>query len=200
MPPTGYPTTSEVPISESEEFETVNRAFRMKKSVLEALQQEAKERGISVNWIVDDCLAKHVFDYRVLRKFHPIIEEAGVIKLLCEAIPEERIIKIGEEMANSVEGMDLSSSITRNDSAESCLEAIRIWAQQTGDYEYSEEIYGDKDVIILGDNLGKNWSLLEATYWKTVLKRKGLDVEVSATEDAAILRYRKSDLNRLLQK
>ena len=174
--------------------ETVNRAFRLNKDAFDALHQEARKRNVTANTIVNELVMKYITVDRILKKYHPMIVSSSVLRLFSEELPQDRIIEMAEKAADDILLGDFPVEITGDDSAAGVFRALKTFSLATGEYEYSEEEYDGKRTVILVHNVGKNWSLFIATYWKNLLNRKGVEVKISTTEDAIMLQFRPSDI------
>jgi hypothetical protein len=183
------------PLQEGRSDETFSRAFRLNKTALDALHQEAKKGSVTINTIVNELVMKHIMVDRILEKYHPVTITSAVLKLFTEGLSEDRIIEIAEETANDVFLKNFPAEATGDDSTAGILQTLKDFPLVGGEYEYSEDEYGGKKIVILVHDVGKNWSLFIATYWKNLLSQKGLDVKISATEKAAVLQFRQSDIN-----
>jgi hypothetical protein len=175
--------------------ETLNRAFRLNKVALDVLHQEAKKRSVTVNTIVNELVMKYVMVDRIMKKYQPVIVASSTLKLFAETLSEDRIIEIAEEAANDVLLKDFPADETGDESAAGVLQALKVFSLVTGEYDYSEEEYGEKKIVILAHDAGKNWSLFTAMYWKNLLSHKGVDVKISATEKVAVIQFRRSDIH-----
>ena len=174
---------------------TVNRAFRLDRAMLTALQEESRLRNMTVNAIINELVTRHVTVDLVIEKYHPVVIGSLILKLLCDAVPEERVVEIATESANqNILLGDFPEDISRDDSAEGILRALKTFCRETHDYEYSEEVFGGKRSIIMVHDAGKNWSLFTATYWKNTLSRKGVNAKIFTTEKAAVLQFREADI------
>jgi hypothetical protein len=174
--------------------ETLNRAFRLNKNALDALHQEARERNMTVNTIVNEMVMKHVTVDRTIKHHHPVIIASSVFRQFSEALSEDRVIKIAEEAANDILIGDFPVEIAGDDSAAGILLALKLFSL-AGEYEYSEEEFGGNKTVILIHDVDKNWSLFTATFWKTKLNHKGVEVKISTTDKAAVLQFRQSDIH-----
>ncbi len=175
--------------------ETLNRAFRLNKDALDALHEEARKRNVTVNTIVNELVMKYVMLDRIIKKYHPVILPSSTFELFCEALSEDEIIEIAEEASNDALVGNIPVAVTGDDSATGVLQALKLFSLVTGQYEYSEEEYGGKKVVILSHDVNKKWSLFTATYWKNLLNHKGVEVKISTTEKAAVLQFRQSDID-----
>ena len=124
---------------------TFSRAFRLNQVALDALHQEAKNRNMTVNTIVNELVEKHITVDRTMKKYHPMIVPSSVLRLFTEALSEDKIIEMAEESANDVLLKDFPAEITGDESAAGILQTLKAFSLATGEYEYSEEEYGGKE-------------------------------------------------------
>jgi hypothetical protein len=174
---------------------SLNRAFRLKESELQALQEEARQRNVNVNTIINELVAKHVHLDRLIKRSHPVTLTAFQLRLLAEAIPQDKIIELAKETADDVvlPHHHFALEVTGDRSPRGILQALKILCTYTGMYEYSEEDYDGKKTVILVHDFGKNWSLYLSTLWKILLSRAGAEMKTFVSEKAVVFELLSSD-------
>ena len=157
------------------------------------LVRDAKERDVSVNTAVNELLIDYVENYLPMTQLKPLSLPASLVKLLSEAIPEDKIDEIAKKHAND----PIQRGFFIKTRGEFTPDNIIDFMQTSSKYDYhrfANPDHGSKStVIILVHNVGRNWSLYLASYWKELLRLVGLlDVRTSVDDNAAIFEFEKT--------
>ena len=163
--------------------ETRNKTFRLKLAASNLLDQEAGDRGLSDNVIINELILKDLRRERGLRSLKPIQADSLTIRLLAEEVSEEKIVEIGEKTANDVLLRDVPFEVTGSMSSESIVQTMKLY------YDCSESKYSGRRILIVAHYAGSKWSLLVGTFWKTLLASVGSDVKFSIDDNAVVFEF-----------
>ena len=168
---------------------TKNKSFRLDELESNALEQEAKDRNISASDVVSELISHELVRGRILRSRRMHQVSSLTLRLITEALPDEKIIEIAERIANDALQQDLPFEITGETSLEAIQKTMMFLAGHWS-FEYNVVEHEGKKVIILAHYVSRSYSLLLGTYWKALLHSVGTDVILSVDNDAVLLRFK----------
>jgi len=171
------------------------RSFRIARSDFDQLQKEARARDVSVNLVVEEALRRHVQYDRVVKKFRTINLSSFNLKLLSEAISEDKIIEIAESVANQpfIRDWPFVLDAAGENSALGILNTMKMIAKYDA-YDVSEIEIDSKKIVFFAHDAGRHWSLFFATLWKTMFELAGIKIKARIDDRAAIFEFEKSQL------
>ena len=160
----------------------------MDEFALDILEQDAKGRNVSANEVINDLILHELSQGTILKSRKMVRINLLTLKLLTEALTDEKIVEIGEEMANDALQKDLPFEVAGELSLAAVQKTMRFLSGHWP-FEYSEVEHEGKKVIILAHYVGRRYSLLLGTYWKARLQSVGAKVDYSFDNDAVIFRF-----------
>jgi hypothetical protein len=182
-----------MPVENSVEHElTVSRAFRIRKSDLDILEKEAREQSQSVNEIVNDLIDRYVKWGRSAKTLGSVFVTPIMLNAFLEEIPDEKIIRIAEELAKDPFG---PNRVGFPKSADEVLAKYRTLCTFGQSKSFEREDAGDRTLIISKNEVGKKFSLFDATYWKAMFAGAGVQVNTRFTDNLVLFEIRSSDLH-----
>ena len=169
---------------------STSKTFRLHKSKIDILEREATERNVSPNEIVTELIGQELGKEHALRGLKTMRVSSLMLKQITEVIPEEKVIEIGQNLANDALERNLPVEITGQLSMPSVLETMKYFSGAHS-YEYSETEHEGSKVIVLAHYVGKKYSVLIATFWKTLLTSIGVNITCSVDDNAVVLKFGK---------
>ena len=160
-----------------------NRTFRLDIPAIRLLEQEAKEKGLSTNTIVNRLILRNLRRERELRTSRTFSVTAQTLRLLTEELSDEKIIEIGKKLAKD----DIRQSFYKEVFGEMTPDAI-IDAMKRN-HDSSESEHGKRKILILALYAGRKWALLEGIVYQTLLASAGLETKFSVDENSVIFEY-----------
>ena len=137
-------------------------SFRVPHNILYKLQQEAKQREISVDTLMTQIAKKHTEWYVNASEIGFIsVRKILIMKLLDEIRDDQKIKEIAREVARGSSDSSLSLREKYNISIESALDFIESWIKEAG-YPYVHDISGvDYNIhhFVIYQDMGLKWSL-----------------------------------------
>ena len=168
--------------------QTRNKTFRLDELTCEILEREAIDRNVSVNEMINELILKEFGQGTIFKSRKIIRVNLLTLQLITGALPDEKIIEIGEKIASDALLKDLPLEIAGDASFEAIQKTMKFLAGHWA-FEYSEVEHAGKKVIILAHYVERSYSLLLGTYWKTLLLSTGAKVDFSADNDAVLFRF-----------
>jgi len=159
---------------------TVTKTFRLEKSAIDLLEQEAIDRGISTNSVLNDIILNNLKRERKLRPVKTAIVNTHMIRRLADSLAEDALVKIAEGNSNNALIRRIASDEGGTLTVQSVLETMKL----IEDVSISSE--GQKKFVILGHFAGEKWSVVQATFWKSLFRAAGANVDYSCDENAVI--------------
>jgi len=170
---------------QKEEVATTNRTFRLESSASHLLEQEALDRNISANSVINELIQKDLMRERGFRAVRMIHVPALAIGLLTRDIPEELVIEAAQKAASDALLKDVQVEVGGSMSSESVLKIIKLL------YDCSESEYDGKGKVIVAHYAGRKWSLFLGTLWKSLFASSGKNANFSVDDNAVIFEFEK---------
>lgn len=165
----------------------VARSFRLSKRAFEGLELVAREKNTTVNSVLREIVDQYVDYEYTCTKMKVIHVDATFLRFLTDAVPKEKLIEFAKTYANTIEG-GTSLSEPSDGSFESIMHALKIQCKYNSE-KLVEMTHDSKKVAIIVHEVGLNFSLFIANYYKALFASIGVKVECTADENAAVLRF-----------
>ncbi len=133
--------------------QTRNKTFRLDELTCEILEREAIDRNVSVNEMINELILKEFSQGTIFKSRKIIRVNLLTLQLITEALPDEKIIEIGEKIASDALLKDLPLEIAGDASLKAIQKTMKFLAGHW-DFEYSEVEHAGKKVIILAHYVG----------------------------------------------
>jgi len=152
---------------------TVNRSFRISEKAYKALEEGAAKGKISLNTFVNQLFLNYAEFDRYASKVQPLDLPSPLLRLILDAVPEEKIMTVAKAWANNVltkqQVLEMSGSFSR----EGVIQTMKKVANHAR-FEYSDAVdHKGKRTFTIIHPLGRNWSLFSAIFMKTVMEPLG---------------------------
>lgn len=154
-----------------------------------AIRRAAEEKNMSVNALVEACLAKFVeFDQHAEELDYGTVRKVFLVKGL-EYLTEDEIRELGRWAAREV-GSETLRFYNASDKLDSVLHIYESIMSKYGRlYTFRHEAEGKNYTITLSHKMGKNWSTFFEENLKTIFSRLGVDLESETSANLVKLRF-----------
>jgi hypothetical protein len=162
---------------------TATASFRLDESALNVLQEDAKKQNVSVNTLLNQLVLTYANYDRPMKRFHMIKLPASSFKHILQAATDSTIVEAG----NST-GKDVPKTYIRAKwgelTLESALNYLRITADYTNLFDYSEVIRAGKVNVTLSHDFGAKGSLFLQRYVEAIFEPLGKPPKFLPDENA----------------
>ncbi len=137
---------------------TTTASFRLDESSLAAIQEDARKQNVSVNTLLNQLVLAYAKYDRPMKRFHMVKLPASTLRHLLEAATNETV-----HAAGSASGKDVPKTYIRANlgelTDETALDYLKVTADHTNLFEYSEVARDGKTSITLTHDFGPKGSL-----------------------------------------
>lgn len=172
--------------------QTIGRSFRINQDLLDTLNQEAENEGISPNALLNKVLKDYSYFYRYLNKYPCITIAQPIFSVVIAKVTEEEARKFGQA-ASIRASKDLLKTFGLEHSADDIRYFIeKILGAYGNWFVFNRHITSDKEILHLRHNYGRTWSIflfeaLEPLLEKSYGKKPKADVsDVAVTFEVPI--------------
>jgi len=163
---------------------TTTASFRLDESALSVLQEDAKKQNISVNTLVNQLVLAYANYDRPMKRFHMLKLPASTFKQILGAATDEEIIAAGSSVGKDVPRTYIRAKWGGEPTVESALNYLKITADYTSLFEYSEVVHGGKVNVTLSHDFGSKGSLFLQHYVQAIFEPLGKLPRFSPGENA----------------
>lgn len=146
------------------------RSFRLDNAIYREVSKIAEKRNLSVSNLLEKIVTDYVLFYQWSEELGSVIFSPNTIKEIIEAVDEEEIKRIAENVAHAT---FLKSYLARGD--ELNQETVRFQiVDQMGRYAHwfqVEEHKEDKHYLYIKHNFGDKWTTFVEAYVKNLYKK-----------------------------
>lgn len=152
--------------------------FRIDKELINRLKQDANERETSLNALINQILRRYIEWELYEKKLGMISLPKQLVKELCNLLPNEEIIKIGERMGKNMLAdiiMFMKGKIDQ-DTFLSWLDARLKHSSLEVNHCFEDNLH----TIIIKHDLGEKWSLYHKVVFEFIFQElldKKVDIE-----------------------
>ena len=166
---------------------TVNRSFRISEKAYKALEEGAAKGKVSLNTFVNQLFLNYAEFDRYASKVQPLDLPAPLLRLILDAVPEEKIITVAKSWASNVLFRQQVLEMTGSFSLEGVIQAMKMVANHAR-FEYSDIVdHNGKRTFTIIHPLGRNWSLFGAISAETILHSLGLGLIKYQVSDESVM-------------
>jgi hypothetical protein len=162
---------------------TSTASFRLDESALAAIQEDAKKRNVSVNTLLNQLVLTYASYDRPMKRFHMIKLPASTFKHMLQAATSETVTAAGHSA-----GEDVPKTYIRAKwgefTVENALNYLKITADHTNLFEYSEITRGGKVNVTLTHDFGAKGSLFLQRYVQAIFDPLGKPPKFLPDENA----------------
>jgi len=162
---------------------TATASFRLDDQALSAIQEDARKQNVSVNTLLNQLVLTYANFDRPMKRFRMIKLPASTFKHLLQAATTETVTEAGHAT-----GEDVPKTYIRAKwgelSVENALNYLRITADHTNLFEYSEVTRGGKVNVTLSHDFGAKGSLFLQRYVQAIFEPLGRPPKFLPDENA----------------
>lgn len=168
---------------------TVLRTIRLTGKLDELLQDDAKEKNLSVNGLVNRIMTRYMEWDRYISKFGFVSIASETFRAILEEVGDEKIENIAKEL-----GQQMPQAVTlfwfKELNLETFLKTITLYSKYSGLHKI--EIEMNKDCIItFHHELGKKWSVFLSHFLSQFVESTvGVVPQVETTNSLIVVRVR----------
>ena len=151
------------------EGKAITRSFRLDKAWNDAIIEEAEKQGVSVSGLLEKIVKDYVLFYRWCEALNSIIFSPNTIKGIIDAIDEEALVEIAENVAKST---FTESYLVRGDGIDVDLVSFQITDQMAKYAHWFTAMEHDTNshYYYLKHQLGEKWSIFVEAYVKSLFE------------------------------
>jgi hypothetical protein len=168
---------------------TATASFRLNEGALRVLQEDAKKQNVSVNTLLNQLVLAYANYDRPMKRFHMIKLPASTFMHVLQAATHETIIEAGKSAGEDVPKAYIIAKwgeIT----TENVLDYLKLTADYTNLFEYSEVTRGGKINVSLTHDLGASGSLFLQRYVRALFDQLGTPIRFLPEENAVAFELR----------
>ncbi|HUK29443.1 MAG TPA: hypothetical protein VLV31_13545 [Candidatus Acidoferrales bacterium] len=169
----------------SKREKTVTRSFRISESAFKALEEDASQRNISVNTLVNQLLLAHTNIGRFLDKFGTIRMTRPSFSKLLNVCTDTSIIEVARSVASDAPKTIILAKYGVI-SLRTVLDYIRSMNAYAGWGDYGEVESQGKLIITQTHNLGRKGTLFISNYLESVFGLADVHPKTSLSEHSLI--------------
>ena len=163
--------------------------FRIGKTVMGELRQEAEQKMESVNTLVNQIIKSYLQWHKPARKAGLGYVSKVLMAKSINHLTDEQVIQMTQEFCSN-ELKDITFMLRSENTFSSFMDGLCSWLDASG-YNYRIDTVNDIDTYIIQFDMGKNWSLFFKTYMHYVLEYYHIiDSECDLTENTVIIKTR----------
>ena len=168
---------------------TATASFRLDESALGALQDDAKKQNVSVNTLLNQLVLTYANYDRPMKRFRMIKLPASTFKHMLRAATNDTIIEAGKLAGGDVPKTYMVSRWGEL-TGENALSYLKITADHTGLFEYSEVVHGGKTNVTLSHDFGAKGSLFLQRYVQAIFEHLEVPIRFLPDENAVAFELR----------
>lgn len=165
---------------------TATASFRLDESALNILQEDSKKQGVSVNTLLNQLVLTYANYDRPMKRFHMVKLPASSFKHILQAATNETIIEAGNSTGKDVPKTYIRSKWGGELTVENALNYLKITAQYTNLFEYSEVTVAGKINVTLTHDFGPKGSLFLQRYVQAIFEPLGKPPKFQPDENAIV--------------
>jgi hypothetical protein len=159
-----------------------NITFRLEKSMLEKINFESAQKGVSMNTIANNILIDY-FDWNGSAPKAGIIPmHKTVLSMLFDKLSEKEVIEVAEFFAK-FKVKDMLLVLKNSYDVGAFLETFESWLKSSS-LSYTKTVNHESQMYVITHEMGNKWSLYMWYLLKTVFQNMGLgNVTFEKSED-----------------
>jgi hypothetical protein len=159
-----------------------NITFRLEKSILEKINFESEQKGVSMNTIASNILIDY-FDWNGYAPKAGIIPmHKTVLSMLFDKLSEKEVIEIAEFFAK-FKVKDMLLVLKNSYDVGAFLETFESWLKSSS-LSYTKTVNHESQMYVITHEMGNKWSIYMWYMLKTVFQNMGLgNVTFEKSED-----------------
>lgn len=174
----------------SENAESINKTFRVKRQVIERIEADAEREGISTNALVNNILTRYYEWDRVANEIGFVSLAPNILDGFLQVSNEQQMAKAGSIVARSSCFKDLSLHYFQRYDPKTFMKLALLLQKYGNNYKVQGDTDADggRDLSFYHD-LGKKWSSFIGTLLHDELNRLGLEHTYEVSDNAVVFRF-----------
>lgn len=170
---------------------TVIRTFSMRKDLVEALEKEARSRGISTSALLNQTIDRSVHQVWPSEKTGVLSLARDIVRGFLNHMSVEDVVKVGVLSAQEHKGRALILYGTEQ-RLESVLDMLdKITGPYFRWFVFTHTVSGRDHRILLNHDIGQKWSIFLEAYMRSFfLELLDISVRSSFTDNAVVLEFK----------
>jgi hypothetical protein len=170
--------------------ESESITFRLEKSVLDELRQEANQKMESINTLVNQIIKSYMQWHKPAKKAGLGYFSKVLISGLLDSLTDEQIDQITQEFCKN-NLLDINQMLRSESNIESFMDSLCSWLEASG-YHYRFDNFDDFNVYVIQFDMGRKWSLYFKTQMRFVFDYYNTkNAEVDMTNNTVVLKIKK---------
>jgi len=169
---------------------TESITFRIGKSILDELRQDADHKLKSVNTLVNQIIKSYITWHKPARKSGFGYFDNVLVSYIINILSDEQIIQVAEQYCKQ-RLKDIAFMLYSENTFLSFINGILCWIETSG-FSYKYNNVDDAHTLIIKFDMGRNWSLYFKTYMQLVLEYyKIKDAQCEMTDNTVIIKIKR---------
>lgn len=174
----------------SENGSYVNKTFRLKKEVIDILEDDAKRQGVSVNAMIQNSINRYVEWDRYCDSVQMAAFFPNMLDALLEHVSEEQIDRIAKRIVETSCFKDVNLLIFKRYDPDVFLKMVILMDRFGNNYRMQAGNGVDGEVSMsLYHNYGKKWSVFIGTILHKELLRLKVEHGYEISDNAIVLKF-----------
>jgi len=169
----------------------ITRTFSMRKDLVEALEKEARERGISTSALMNQTVDHCVNLVWPSNKTGALVIARDIVQSILNLLPAEEVRKIGALAAQGHKSTVMILMGTQQN-FDAVLDMLDIhYGKNSRWFKLSHDVNGRDHRILLNHEMGIKWSCFLEGYMRSFfMEMLDIPVKSSYRENTVVLEYR----------
>ena len=163
-------------------------SFRLDKSCLERLQNEAKNQNITLTQLLYDIIRQYLDWYSVSPKSGVIPMHKKIITALVERLDDKTLSHIANDIAKN-EFKNIILIFKNEFTLDAWLESFDSWLKITG-FPYKHEYANEHHTIVVHHEMGQKFSEFEKELLGEVFEMFNVKVDFEVCNDTIMLKFK----------
>lgn len=155
-------------------------SLRLRKSILNELRQEARQKSVNINTLTSQILEEHINWHNLAARAGFIAVNRSLLKKLMEKYAEDEMKEIGRHLSlKSAE--DFLLLLRKEYNIASVLHVMETWLKIVG-YPYRHVVNDGIHSFVIQHDMGRKWSAYLSSAFQTVfedLETKDLEFNIT---------------------
>jgi hypothetical protein len=164
--------------------------FRIGKTVMGELRQEAEQKMESVNTLVNQIIKSYLQWHKPARKAGLGYVSKVLMTKSINHLTDEQVIQMTQEFCSN-ELKDITFMLRSENTFSSFMDGLCSWLDASG-YNYRIDTINNTDTYIIQFDMGRNWSFYFKTQMQLVLEYYNIkNAETKMTDNTVILNIKR---------
>ena len=164
--------------------------FRIGKTVMGELRQEAEQKMESINTLVNQIIKSYLQWHKPARKAGLGYVSKVLMTKSINHLTDEQVIQMTQEFCSN-ELKDITFMLRSENTFSSFMDGLCSWLDASG-YNYRIDTINNTDTYIIQFDMGRNWSLYFKTQMQLIFEHYNIkNAETKMTDNTVILNIKR---------